>query len=491
MALLGDTLPPPYSTDSRARDQWLRKVWRLEPHLAGVVNNVVLIDSNRGWEITGGRNQVNRMSRILWDADGGACWRHFIRKAALGFWTTDMGAVIELARDGRGGPLAGIYNLDSARCKLTGDIKTPLMYYPATGGQQLWDASDFARVTSLPSDDEAYAGLGFCAVSRAIEIIRLLYAVLVHDQELAAARAPRGLLLLSGISESQWKDSLKAREAVLDSLERRYYAGVQVLASSGMDNPDAKLVALSQLPSGFDAKVFTDLCMYSIALCFGYDPSEFWPVQFGALGRGRESEVQHAKATGKGGLAFTLEMQDRLQREFPDTVLFEFEERDDEGELVAASVQKARLDVVRLAYESGLTEGVPLISREEARQLLAEAGLIPEEWTAVEEDVVTTDTGERALSKAQVRRAMARWPDEPIIRWHWPSGIVETLWDPERAARTYALATTKRRQEDEVILYEDEEVKITEADVLEAIRKGGQRVDADFVKLLTAPTVEM
>jgi len=132
---------PDYSTNSIVRDQWLRSVWRKEPHLAGVVNSVTLIDSNRGWELVGGRNQVSRYSEILHQADGGAGWRMCARRAALSYWCTDVGSITEIGRDGRDGPLRALWHVDSARCRLTGLSETPLAYQPSTGGQQLWSAA--------------------------------------------------------------------------------------------------------------------------------------------------------------------------------------------------------------------------------------------------------------------------------------------------------------------------------------------------------------
>ena len=334
---------PAYQANSMIRDKWLRSVWRLEPHMAGVVNSVALIDSNRGWELVGGRNQVARYSEMLHQSDGGAGWRMFARRSSLSYWCTDLGAVTEIGRDGKNGPLRAIWHVDSARCRLTGNQATPLAYAPSVGGVQLWGPADFLRVASLPSDDEAFNGLGFCAISRIVETLRILYAVMLHDQEQLAARAPKGLLLLQGVSEEQWNQSLQARSENLDGLERRYYGGVQVLASMGADQVDAKLVALSNLPANFDAKEFTDLAMYTIALAFGYDPSEFWPVQFGSIGRGTETEVQHSKASGKGGMDFALSWQEQLQREFPATLHWEFEQRDDTGELQAETVKQAKL----------------------------------------------------------------------------------------------------------------------------------------------------
>lgn len=490
---------PEYSVHSKKRDQWLRGVWKMEPHLAGVVNSVTLIDSNRGWTLTGGRNQVARYLDIFHEADGGEGWRTFLRKVSQSYWTTDMGGITEIGRDGVGGPMRGLYHVDSARCELSGDVDFPLTYYPVNGAVQQWTPQDFFRVASMPSDDEAMRGLGFCAVSRCFEIVKLLHAVLMHDQEKLLARAPKGLLLLQGISEEQWNTSLEMREENLNSMERRYYGGVQILASSGIDQIDAKLVALSQLPDHFDARQFMDLSMYAFALCFGYDPSEFWPVEFGALGRGKETEVQHAKASGKGGLDFALHIQERLQRELPESLHFEFEQRDDQGELLIASVDKAKLSVVTSIYESGLQQGVPLITWDEARSLLAAARIIPPEWTAVEEDFEVSDTydiasaprgqREQLLDSLAVQRAMRRFPNEQIVQYTWPSQKMRVIWDPnvERSTKIFHPRAVKRQEGD--VLYEGDGVIITEGDVDNAIAVAKRRVGAEFAQLLEALTV--
>jgi hypothetical protein len=484
------------------RDAWLRSVWRLEPRLAGVVNAVVLVDSNRGWTLTGGRNQVRRYTTMLHEADGGGGWRSFARKASLSYWTTDMGAIVEFGRDGVGGPLRAVYHVDSARCRLTGDYDYPLAYVPPMGGAQDWAAGDFFRASSMPSDDETFHGLGFCAVSRSVELLRMMYAVMLHDQEQVAARAPKGLLLLHGISEQQWVDSLETRKNELDGMERQYYGGVQVLASAGMDTIDAKLVALSQLPQNFDASAFMNTTMYGYALAFGYDPREFWPVSGGQLGTALEAEVQHRKATGKGGMEFALSMAEGLQHELPPTLAFEFEQRDDEGELQNAAVQNAKLGVVATAYQAGLMQGAPLLSREEARILLAEAGLIPPEWTTTEEDVTATDTeaaesqgeadesaaaeeapaadqtAQRALDSEPVRRAMAEFPREVIEQHGWPSRRVRVL----RVPRRHLWAVERKAK----VLYSKGEVTITMADVDKAIDAWDKRVPK-LAGLLRAP----
>jgi len=76
-----------------------------------------------------------------------------------------------------------------------------------------------------------------------------------------------------------------------------------------------------------------------------------------ALGTATETETQHRKATGKGGLDFALGFQEQLQRPdvLPETLHYEFEQRDEEGELLEIEVKTAQARLVR--------RGRPRVSR--------------------------------------------------------------------------------------------------------------------------------
>lgn len=476
---------PPYSPDSRKRDRWLGELWKMESHLAGVLNSVVAIDKNRGWTLVGGRNLVNRYTNILHNAEDGAGWRAFTSLHSQSFYTADINAIAEVGREGREGPMQALWHVDPTRCRLTGSSEFPLDYYPKNGKRQKWSAADFFRTASLRAIDESMNQLGYCAISRAVMFVQTMIAVMEHDQEELGARAPQGLLLLHGITQEQWNQAMRAREADLTNKERMYYGGVEVLASMGAEKIDAKLVALSNLPANFDSRVFTDLTMFGYALCFGYDPTEFWPVQFGALGRGRESEVQHRKATGKGGLDFILGYQENLQRELPPTVHFEFDQRDEEGELLEAEVAQAKQAVVTAMYESGLQFGQSLISREEARSLLAEANLIPREWTEIEEESESTDieaVRARARELPEVQRCAYEMPHEPIVVYEWPKNRQRVLWNNGLDV----LRTKRRMKVRQEVLYDANEVVITEEDVDAAI----ESADEEIKELLEAEEVE-
>lgn len=483
---------PEYKPQSSKRDKWLSEFAMKEPHWAGVLNQCILINSNRGWTMTGGRNQCIRYRNVLIWSEGGKGWRILTRKGSRSFYTTDMNAVFECGRDGASGPLRALYHVDPTQCQLTDDIDHPLKYDGTP-----WAVTDFFRVVSMPSDDERFHDLGFCATSRALELTRLLYAMLCHDEEKIGARMPKGLLLLRGIGETQWKGALEMRKAQLDAEQRQYFGGLMVLAGVGSSSPEARLVSLSQLPDNFDRKTFIDTTMYGYALIVGMDPSEFWPVQYGALGRGNEELIQHQKATTKGAMDFAIGLQDRLQQELPESVHFEFEQRDEEGDLLRAEVMQAWADVASTLYTAGAMHGnEPLLDREQVISLLVEEASLPPEWTEIIEETTATDKGvtrsardrlrDYSMTLASVRRAIRLFPNEPVVRYSWPACRETVIWESgEQAMRRAAWrgARIEREEDDDDTLYAEGDVEITEEDVDRSIEELGRRVDPEAAAL--------
>lgn len=500
--------PPPYVKDSRNRDKWLREFWPKESLLAGVLNSVTLIDANRGWSIIGGRNQVNRFVQVSHNLEGGKGWRHYHRKGSLGFRSADIGSINEIGRDGRNGPMRTLWTVDPARCRFTGKLSEPLRYYPSGNKKSVpFRSEDYFSVTSMPSTDETFYDLGYCAVSRAYELAQTMIAVYRYDHEQLGARAPRGLLLLQNIDELIWQKAMETRNEQLDSMEQLYYGGVAVLAGGATDmDVDAKLIALSNLPKDFDRKVVTDLYIYSLALLFGFDPSEFWPVSGGVIGRGTETELQHEKATLKGVGDYPETWQEKYQGQLPPTIQFEFDKRDDVGELKAAQVKQAQVDVITKMYEAGLNQGVPLIEKWEARSLLAEENLIPQEWTEIEEDASADedtpfeqeDRIKQMAMNPYIQRSIFEHPYEPVVRYHYDGfrSTQHVIFYDQRHYEHYAPVKRKRitygknlrseihRQDDE-ILFDSEGVIIAQSDVDRSLEDGARNIGPDWFQAVT------
>ena len=505
------------SADTRTRDKWLSSIWMKEPHLAGVLNGASLIDANRGWTLTGGRNQVNRYLDMMHNLEGGKGYNTFQRKMAVGFRTCDIGAIAEIGRDGKNGPMRMLWSVDPTRCRVTGKQPFSLKYSPNKGKEQEWTDADYFRLVSMPSIREEMYDVGFCGVSRAIELTKIAIGLEKYDQEKLRAAAPEGLLMLRGITQEQWNNAMEDRAAKMAQKEREYFGSVFVFAS--VYEIAAQMLTLAQLPESFDRKTFMDMLMYSYSLVFGYSPDEFWPVNFGALGRGEESGVQHRKSTAKGGQDYTKLFQESFQKLLPDTLLYEFDERDVTGETEDALLRQEQVTWVKSLYE-GNSQQAGLISRDEGRVLLAEMGVISPEWTEHEEDVVVDEedhtaddeqepvepgSGEepampeekqlkwRELVKTeQVQRAAWSYPSEPIIQAHWKGPgqrvTIETivsLGEKLLPRKIYSFPV-KRAALPGDTLFEEGEVIITTGDVDKALEEGKKRTGEEFYRLLTA-----
>jgi len=437
---------PKYQADSRKRDAWLAKVVTKEPYLLGILQSVVSIDKNRGWTLIGGRNQVRRFVNILHNFQVAADisgWRNGMSVTAQSYYQADLGSVVEIGRTIPNGPLAALFTVDPTQCMLTGNIEKPLKYMQAKRENQPWSPNDYFRVPSFPSPNEKMYGLGFCAISRCLDLAKLLVSVYEHERETMGSKAPKGILTINGVTQQQWLQSLEESNDERAVMEREYYTGVQVLANGdGNRDISVALTSLSNLPEQFDRRQFVDMIIFGYALAFGYDPREFWPVSSGSMGTATETESQHRRATSKGGLDFALSFQEKIQEELPPTIEFEFEQRDVAGDMAETELRQAELDIIaKLFTGSGGAAGdpstqQPLVNFEEARQLLVEANLIPAEWTPQEEDQQITDTEDsgtdQLLQKQRVRSAMERFPNEEIVIYNDRTKKTRTIHDPEK-----------------------------------------------------------
>src|SRR3990167_6057625 len=151
-------------------------------------------------------------------APGRRGWCPPLSMASLAVLNTDVGSITEFGRDGVDGPIRQLYVVDPKKCKLTGDPLKPIFYGTNAKKPTIFRDIDYIRVASMPSYDEELRGLGYCAVSRCLELARIIVAVYEYDKETLGAKAPRGLLLLQGISQQQWNKAMENTDEQLEGL---------------------------------------------------------------------------------------------------------------------------------------------------------------------------------------------------------------------------------------------------------------------------------
>lgn len=434
MAMISDPTEsiPPYEADTRKRDEYLLKFSRSEPLLSGVLSSVVSRDKNRSWSLTGGVRLVNQYARKLHSVNNGEGWRQFISQLSASFYSTNLGYVAEIGENELFVPQT-LWSFDPTRLKLFGGIDKDnysLYYYPSTFtskksyiGLHRWE---YLHGNSMPSIEENLKNAGFCAVERAITIARIVIGVFRYQLEKLGVSPPKGLMLAKGIALDEWEQARAMAETEAANSGNNFYKGILAIFSSNTD-ADVLLKGFSELPDNFELQHFVDIVMKAYSLAFNYDVGQFWATTSGAFGRGSEMEVQQKLATAKGELEFALSLQEQIKSWFlPASLHFEFDQRNDEGDMQKAETQKTQIETLVALYEAGRGEmkgGEPLIDdKNKILKLLVQSGFAPADWTQEVEDSITQDIKElREVVRSDMNAVISakQNPNEPIIRYVW------------------------------------------------------------------------
>jgi hypothetical protein len=445
---------PPYTSNTRERDAKLLQLVRSESMLSGTVSSAVSRDVNRGWTLSGSARQVGSYSTKLHSVNDGMGWRRFVSLNSNSWYSTNVGYVSEIGFRSKNGPAETMWHFDPTTMCQTGIAKPSMYYYPKNGGKIPLKRDQYIHGNSMPSVEEKMKFAGFCAVERAMNFVKLMIGLNRHQLEKLGVSIPKGILLGKGIAQDEWNNAVAQAEEDKENDDRRYYEGVLSIFS-GNEGADLTLIALSNLPDNFSLQEFVDTIMQVYALAFGFPVGEFWSIASGSFGRTGEMKEQQQQATAKGELDFALSFQEQLQTYFlPSSVDFQFEQRNDKGEIVKLEAQQKQFEIISGLYKTGLEEEAKvrieeisienmidsegeslgltpkereeymIISKNEVRQLAATTGLIPSEWTDEVEDVETTDlkeVRERLLDTTQISRIAHQLPDEPIVMYSYGS----------------------------------------------------------------------
>lgn len=437
---------PDLTTDARKYDDWLIDFAMSEPHLMGILSSVVSKDKNRAWQLIGGKRQVKVFGDRLRGVEDGAGWRNFVSLQSRAYYNTMIGSIteIETVTGEAGDVMESLYHVDPTKSRLLGKRETPLRYYPRKGKVQDWDRLEFFRTVSNPDIREDWRGLGICAVARCLSLAKMMIAVYEHDLEQLGAEPPKGFLVGDNVDKKMFDEAKKKRREARRNGEDSF--DVDVLALFGSQTgvkTDIRFIPYSTLPTDFSLEQFTYLIILGYSLAFGYDAQEFYPVSSGSFGQNQQAALQSEKATYKGEADFSLEFQEGIQGVLPETVHYEFDRNDTRGDLAEVETNHKYMDMVNRMYETK-NHQEQKISVDEYRQLAAEFGVIPVEWTENEELDMTSDT-ERLRYQCRwnerVVRASERFPDDPlqVLRFDPRTNLstLRTLWVTGDDFRSY------------------------------------------------------
>lgn len=445
---------PPHGDPSR--DIVLADFWKHEPLLAGAVYSMSAKMSTLSWTVMGDKENASYFAKLLSRAQSmdGYDWGAFISASAQDFYTTDRGVYWETPRNGNRitGELADLGHIDALQCAMTGNSKTPIFYLSDVTGQDLFfRPGEYIHYTSMPSPRESDFGIGFCASSRAYRAAKLLLGLHNYDEEKLANLPPEGVAAVSGLTMDEFQDALATWKAAREKNMSLTFPQVLWLIGS---QPGAKVsldfIGFSEIPESFDRRTVVEQYINTLALDFGVDAREFWPISTSSLGTASESEIQHMKAKGKGPGEFVSIIERKINGEFPDGVEFSFDTQDIAEDKQAAEIAKtwieALLPLVTGGSPGGPQAGQPpsngkvekpenqgagrgsglslnpaggnaqvpgasvtgFISTEEFLRLLADRGVLPN-YLVKDKRVVVTDSGISEKEKHVDDYAIYRW----------------------------------------------------------------------------------
>lgn len=349
--------------------------------LAGAVSSMVKKFKAMSWELDGPKATVEDRQQVLVEAEFGKGWGTLLSKTIEDYLTCDRGAFWELIGKGapdkpmQGLPVA-VAHLDATKCQLTGDPEYPVVFYNGKGGRaHKMHATRVAHLVDMESPSEEMNGVGFCACSRVVASSQILLLLSRYKVEKLDDLPQAGLLILNNIVPQKWEDAKAEYERGRRQLGQAVWANIMTLI--GVDPAqaaDAKFVSFAGLPDAFDEQSSITTYVNIVALSLGIDARELFPVNSGSFGGGTESLVMAQKAKGKG-VGELISGLERLVnwRLMPKRVTFTFSFQDDDEDAQRAQIEDQKAKTILSMYTAAdPTSGETLVTRAEARQMLAD-----------------------------------------------------------------------------------------------------------------------
>lgn len=407
------------------RDRDLKNTLFLESMWSSAVFKTISKQAALGFSVDDSQDKVNRArraQRLFLHADyvkgvtvGG--WVSFVSRHLLDVLLTDNGGFIEVIRasNARGSRVLGLAHLSSHRCWRTGDAETPVIYNDSLGKQHAMKAYQVLSYADMSGalGDYAQWYTGFCAASRAYETITRLSAIQQYLREKVTGSRATAIHFVGPISAKTLDSGLRTADEEGARTGKQLYRGANVIPTIGDQPPQVATIPLSEIPDGFDAETERKNAYLVYANALGVPVQDIQPLSGQGLGTGTQSVILAEAAEGYG-LAVWRKWFEQTMNEtvLPNTTVFSFSTNDIRDKKASAEVEKMRADTRKTRIESGE------LSVEEARQLAADAGDLPQEFLVqsdetpggtlddTEKPVKSTEPGDNDLSAVDWRAVL-------------------------------------------------------------------------------------
>lgn len=326
----------------RQRDLDLRNLFYATHNslVQGTVSNIVKQIQSTPWKIVGGRNNTAYFQRMLQEAQFGEGWEAWLDRIVTDYLTQDFGAVVEIIGAGKPdreikGRVTSIAQLDSLSCYASKNAEFPVIYFnEENNSMHRMHQTRAVRLVDMRSPRRMAYSNGFCALSRYVSQASVDIMLGRHDNEMLSDLPPAGILSTSGLTSTQWGNIQSIYEKNREADGQSIFRNTMVVNSIDPALPiKIEIVSFSALPENFDVEKFIRYHVNMLALTFGVDPQDIWPLSGQALGTGTQSEVLNQKAKGKMIGQIRTMLTRFLNRDvLPDGMEFLFEYKDTEDD---------------------------------------------------------------------------------------------------------------------------------------------------------------
>ena len=331
-------------------------------------------------------------ARLEGEAEFGMGWQEVMTRGLRDLYEQDNGMFFEVIGGGsKDGPVrglpAGLAHLDSQRCTRTGSVEYPVLYDDIDGKLYRLHRSRVLYRAQLPSPRADMFGVGFCWLSRCINVAQALVDVLVYKQEKLGSRPKRALgITKGGLDPDAVIQALALADSVMDSQGLRRYSKIPFVGDETLPDADLELVDMASLPDGFDYEDEVTLAMFAIALAGAVPPRWLWPAT--TTGATKADAMYQHVAGLTGGPGATLQMiatmlggparggpglMSDVPRFLPPQLKIEFDFQDDEQDRISAEIDKVRAEGRKQDLDTGV------INVRVAREQMLKSGELDED----------------------------------------------------------------------------------------------------------------
>lgn len=321
------------------------------------------------YEISGGRNLTYTWQDLFFESEFGEGYDVLCSKGLVDYLTLNRGWFMEVVSYGdpdtpikEGAKILGLNHLDALRIIFTGNLEHPYLY------QSEWDSGlhkmhrdRVIHISRQPAPDTRMFNVGKSALYDSITISNAQILLGRHQNEMLNDLPPPGIVIFNNVKADEVETAMKQFEYERIRDGQSVYRAPLSLSSKDPSQPaTVTFVPMATVPEGFNYREYMDTHVNLLALTYGLDPQDIWPLSGAALGTGAQSKVLAAKTGVKGPGYLSTYLTRKWNKVLPRQLKWQYKAQNAEQDRETADIAKQWTDIANTA---------PL-SEQEKRQLL-------------------------------------------------------------------------------------------------------------------------